>query len=206
MAYSLDFPELKPEHVRGAQLYANRYELVRGLRLIAGCAVVEVGVAHGEFSEFLIKELNPAKFVAIDLFDMERYPTHWGTPQELIFQGKTHYQFYKDRFAHLGDRVTLKRGLSHVRLVELPFHAFDLIYVDAGHDYENVKRDGVLSISKLKPSGTIIFNDYVMYDPFINSEYGVVQAVNEIVDEGGWKVTGFALEKNMFCDIAIQRA
>jgi len=45
-----------------------------------------------------------------------------------------------------------------------------------------------------------------MYDPFINSEYGVVQAVNKIVDEGGWKVTGFALEKNMFCDIAIQRA
>ncbi|MCM2511256.1 hypothetical protein ACVCIC_04940 [Burkholderia glumae] len=44
-----------------------------------------------------------------------------------------------------------------------------------------------------------------MYDPFVKAEYGIVPVVNEMVVNQGWKVIGFALQKDMFCDIAIQR-
>ena len=206
MAYKhTQFPELRPEHFNDAKLFVNRHEMIKGLGLPAGGAICEVGVAHGEFSQFLIETLKPAQFVAIDLFEMEKYPVHWGVPQEVLLQGKTHHQFYRDRFASMGDRMTILRGLSFERLQEIPHASCDMIYIDAAHDYENVKRDAELSQHALKADGTLIFNDYVMYDPFIDAEYGVVQAVNEFIVAGGWSVVGFALQHSMFCDIAIRR-
>ena len=50
--------------------------------------------------------------------------------------------------------------------------------------------------------GIVIFNDYVLWDPFMNTEYGVVQAVNQFLAEGGWTIVGFAFQPHMFCDIA----
>ena len=202
----MSFPELTPEHVSGARLFANRREMLVSLCIPKGGAIAEIGVAQGDFSAFLIEHLRPSKFVAIDIFDMEKYPVHWGIPQEVMFEGLTHFEFYKRRFNRFGATVSLLRGLSHKCLATLPDQSFDLIYIDAAHDYENVKRDGELAQQKIKKNGLVVFNDYVMYDPFIGAEYGVVQAVNELLSRGGWQVIGFALEKNMFCDIAIQRS
>ena len=207
MTYSrVDFPELKPEYISGARLFANRREMLKSLRVPRDGIIAEVGVAQGDFSAFLIEHLKPSKFIAIDLFEMEKYPVHWGIPQEVMFKGLTHFEFYKQRFASFGDVVSVLRGFSQDCLVTLPDQSFDMIYIDAGHDYDNVKRDGELSQKKVKRDGIIVFNDYVMYDPFIGTEYGVVQAVNELLAQGGWRVIGFALEKNLFCDIAIQRS
>lgn len=207
MQYSrVDFPELRPEHVSGAGLFANRREMLGSLELPRAGAIAEVGVAHGDFSEFLIERLKPAKFVAIDLFEMEKSPIHWGIPQEVMFKGMTHLEFYRQRMAPFGEVVSILQGLSRDCLAKLPNQSFDMIYVDAGHDYENVKRDSELAQQKIKRGGVIVFNDYVMYDPFTGTEYGVVQAVNELLAQGGWRVVGFALEKCLFCDIAIRRS
>jgi hypothetical protein len=117
----------------------------------------------------------------------------------------SHYDFYRARFAPRSDQVAIHRGFSHEQLRLFPDEFFDLIYVDAAHDYESVKRDGELAQQKVTKTGIVVFNDYTMYDPLLGVEYGVVQAVNEILASGGWSVIGFALDRVMFCDIAIQR-
>ena len=200
-----DFPAIRPESVTGARLYADRLQMVRSLGIPHFGAIAEVGVAHGDFTDFLLRELEPAHFYAIDLFEMEKVPVHWGIKQEVLFQGKTHYDFYCNRFNNLGARISILRGDSTARIADLPDASLDMIYIDANHSYEFVSKEAALSASKIKPDGTLIFNDYIAYDPFAKCEYGVIQAVNEIIDSG-WRVTGFALEKNMFCDIAIRRA
>ena len=200
-----DYPPLSPESVRDARLYGNREDMIRCLGIPRGAPIAEVGVAHGEFSEFLIETLAPSQFYAVDLFEMEQIPIHWGTPQEVLFQGKSHLDFYRSRFARLGSRLTLLRGDSAESARSIPDKLLALAYIDAGHKYENVAADAAVCVQKVRPDGFLIFNDYVVYDPFIDEEYGVVAAVNELVAKGEWCIVGFALQKHMFCDIALRR-
>lgn len=202
---NVNIPELKPEHFQNGRLYADRREMIKNLGVAIGASIAELGVAQGDFSQFLIDELKPSKFLAIDLFEMEKFPVHWGIPQEILLKGMTHFDYYADRFSHLSDKVQLIRGLSSRTLPDLQDESLDLIYIDAGHDYEHVSSDSLICSRKIKPDGILVFNDYVLFDPFLEKEYGVVQAVNELLQDSDWKVIGFALQKHMFCDIAIRK-
>ncbi len=82
---------------------------------------------------------------------------------------------------------------------------FDLVYIDAGHFYPDVKADAREAARIVKPDGTLIFNDYTMADHLTRTMYGVVHAVNELVVSTDWKVVGFALNYSMYCDIALRR-
>src|SRR5215469_12307666 len=96
-----DFPTLEPMHLRHAGLYANRYELVKSMKFLRGGIIAEIGVARGDFSEFLIETLRPELFVGFDIFRMHEYPENWGVPSDLLFAGKTHLEFYQERFRNL---------------------------------------------------------------------------------------------------------
>ena len=66
---SMDFPALEARHLAGAGLFANREALIASLPLAAGGTIAEIGVAHGEFSEFLLGglvKLRPGKGVVDD--------------------------------------------------------------------------------------------------------------------------------------------
>lgn len=194
---------LRPRDVAGARLFADREQMMASLDVPEGGVIAEVGVATGDFSEVMLKYLRPKKFVAFDVFTMHEFPIFWGIPSEVLFDGLTHLEFYKRRFSDRPE-VVLEAGLSLDGLARYDDNTFDLVYIDAGHDYESVRRDAELSRDKLKDGGILVFNDYTMYDHLIGTPYGIVQVVNEVVVNDGWHVVGFALQRDMFCDIAIQ--
>ena len=200
-----DYPAIAAEHLVSARVHANRAEMVLALeqRLPRNPVVCEVGVALGDFSEFLLSALRPREFVGMDLFGLHELETLWGQPTAKIFGGKTHAQFYRDRFA--AHPVRVFEGDSAAALASLPDASTDLIYIDGDHSYEGVKRDTAQAIRKVKPDGLLIYNDYIMYDHLQGGEYGVVPAVNELVAESDWRIVGYALQHRMFCDIALQR-
>ena len=129
----------------------------------------------------------------------------WGRLSSEIFGSQTHEEFYRARLQADRDRMLVCKGLSHEMLRGFPGGHFDLIYVDAGHDYTSVANDAAISALKVKPHGVIVFNDYTMVDFVAAIPYGVVPAVNELIRAGGWKVIGFALQHHMYCDIALRR-
>jgi len=178
--------------------------MLAGIGCPSNGIVCEVGVALGDFSIRMIELLTPRVFVAFDIFAMHEEPVHWGRSSQELFGGLTHQEFYRRRLLPYGSTVAIEQGLSHEALARYPDRHFDLIYLDAGHTYEAVSKDAEISARKVKPGGLVVFNDYTLYDPFLRADYGVVEAVNQLVVAGGWQVVGFALEANMFCDIAIQ--
>lgn len=201
-----EYPAVTSQHLASARLYANRADMVLALkdRLPASPRICEVGVALGDFSEFLINALQPSEFLAMDLFGLDKYESLWGTPTSEIFRGKTHAQYYQDRFA--SPKVRVFNGDSVEALSSLSDQSLDLIYIDGDHSYEGVKADTTQAIRKVTAAGLLIFNDYLLYDHIQKGEFGVVQAVNELVNSSDWRIVGFALQHAMFCDIALQRA
>lgn len=197
--------ELKQEHCAGARLFANRYELIASMKLPANPVVTEVGVGVGDFSAFIFEQLRPSHFHAFDIFRMHELDEFWGVPRKQVFGDLTHEQFFRQRFADQTDRLTVYEGDSRETLERLPDQSQDLIYIDANHDLEPVRAEAAIAMRKIKSGGVIVFNDYTSYDQYLGIPYGVVQAVNEVLQSGNWYVVGFALQPSMFCDIAIRR-
>jgi hypothetical protein len=135
---------------------------------------------------------------------MHLFPVHWGRTSKELFGSLTHLETYENRFNSFKE-LRVYKDFSDVGLSKLEDEKYDLIYLDAAHDYKHVTQDAIVAAKKIKKNGILVFNDYIMWDPFIDAEYGVVQVVNKMLDSGGWEVVGFAFERNLFCDIAIKQ-
>jgi hypothetical protein len=195
---------LTKQHVNGARLFANRRDAIQDY--VRGGTFVEVGVALGEFSQFVIDNCRPEKFYAIDIFEMHTWPSMWGKSSAEVFGSLTHEEQYRNRFEaeiSAGKMNVLSQD-SREALASIPEKTADLVYIDAWHKYENVKAELEECKRILSPNGLVVLNDYIMYDYFAHTKYGVVQAVNEFVVQNNWCVEFFALDAHMFCDIAIR--
>ncbi len=58
-------------------------------------------------------------------------------------------------------------------------HSFDLVFVDANHNYEYVKQDTETAFQLVRPGGIIIWDDYV-WDERYSHCAGVTKCLNEI--------------------------
>jgi hypothetical protein len=200
-----DYPSLSAEHVAGARLYANRVDALCEVPT-NGC-IAEVGVAAGDFTETLLRELTPRRFDAYDIFLLHHEPHLWGRSTEEWFGGRTHREFYEWRFAHEIKAGTLGifEGDSSTRLAERPSPHYDMIYIDGDHSLDGVRRDTEASIPRLTDDGLLVFNDYIMMDHMTIAPYGIVPVVNDLCANQGWNVAYFALQHGLFCDIALKR-
>jgi hypothetical protein len=178
--------KLRPEHMSDARLYADRYDYLNHLPKHG--RVAEVGVWKGNFSDMILRQTQPAQLHLFDL-DFTRFAV-------------------KDRFAAeaAADRVVFHDGDAAKTMDAMPDAYFDWIYIDAGHDYASVKADALAGARKVKPGGLLIFNDYIFWSHTESRPYGVVQAVNELCTQDGWRVRAFCLQPEMYCDIALVKA
>ncbi len=60
----------------------------------------------------------------------------------------------------LADKVRVIKDRSQIRLRNLPFESFDVVYIDGSHIAKDVLTDAVLSWDLLRDEGFIIFDDY----------------------------------------------
>ena len=200
-----DYPTLEAKHLDNPRLFANRKDLISGMRSVEGGVIAEVGVAHGLLSEYLLNELRPRKFVAFDTFTMHETDTYCNVPTNILFNNMRHLDYYRQKFADRGSQVAIEVGRSNLNLAKYPDKSFDLIFIDADHSYEGVKQDANLAKEKVTDNGVIVFNNYVAFDFFMGERYGVIRAVNELIINSDWRVCGLSLQTAMYCDIAIHK-
>jgi len=120
-----------------------------------------------------------------------------------------HRQWYEDRFKEeiANGIMELRQGMSWDCISEFPDKYFDYVYVDAGHDYQSIKKDIDALSSKVKNGCFIQFNDYCIGGPF-TQPYGIIRAVNSFVNSGTHLVKYFCLNREQYLigtfDIVIQ--
>lgn len=198
-----------PQHcLDNSKLYSDRYRLIGSLP--KNTSVAEIGVAHGDFSEALITALRPKYFAALDTFEGDVRTFGIGRQDaESVLQGKTHFQFYKERLTELAMKhrfeLEIRKGTSWEEIGKLG-REIDIFYLDAGHAFEEVLGDVQACLKKITRHGFLVFNDYCWGNLSSGCVYGVIPVVNALCSTGKWNVHSIALEVGMFCDIALQRS
>jgi hypothetical protein len=82
-------------------------------------------------------------------------------------------EIFDERFDK-SDKVIKTKSFSYDIVKEFDNGSLDIVYVDALHDYDNVKRDIIEWLPKVKKSGFLCGHDYWKKFP------GVIRAVNEL--------------------------
>jgi ubiquinone/menaquinone biosynthesis C-methylase UbiE len=177
-------PSLDTIHLDGCQIVPDRYRLLDYLPKHA--VVCEVGTDKGEFARCILNQTSPTELHIIDI-SFERFD---------------HDTFQAVDIGQVSKTYEMD---SYECLLTFPDHYFDWIYIDANHYYEAVKRDLAAAKTKVKENGYIVCNDYTSWSPSSMSKCGVAKAVNEFCIADYWKFVFFALQGNMYCDVALQR-
>jgi hypothetical protein len=177
-------PQLGDEHVRRCIVVPDRLALLE--RLPKGGVVAEVGTLQGEFARDILRITEPQE---LHLIDHETHPRVVTLTEDPSLRDRVHF--------HHQDSVEA--------LQTFPDQYFDWIYIDAQHAYDGVKRDIGVARRKVKDSGLLVFNDYIVWSYVEMEPYGVVAAVNELCTEDKWEMIYLALPSHMYCDVALRK-
>lgn len=130
----------------------------------------EIGVAEGFFSRDICEKWKPSKHYLVDNWSPIGAKGDGSFPKE--WHDKNHSDAI-DRMKPFENISMFLIGPSYTMALMVPDLSLDIVYIDADHSYEGVKKDLESWFPKVKIGGVIAGHDY------INPAYGVLQAVNE---------------------------
>ncbi len=140
----------------------------------------EIGVKHGQFSEYLLEQWKGKTLYSIDAwreFSQETYRD--GANVSQVEQDRI-YSNTMLRLSKFGPRAKIIRGLSTEVANQFQDAQLDFAYIDAAHDYENVTADLNAWLPKIKKGGILAGHDY-MDSTWKSTDFGVKSAVDEFV-------------------------
>lgn len=144
---------------------------------------VEVGSWKGRSSVYMGVEIfNSNKHIKFDCIDLWEYDSSQNDLQEHMYNGL--YETFLNNIKPLGNTINPIKGKSVECAKSYPDKSIDFVFIDAAHDYENVKADISAWLPKVKPNGIIAGHDF-------DSSQGVRDAVKEFfsdftTSEGCW--------------------
>jgi hypothetical protein len=145
-------------------LYSNMVEIAA-----PKAHFVEVGVWKGRSASFLATEIiNSGKIISLDLVDT------WNGSEEHTPLQEDLYGIFMKNINPVISYVNIKRMESLSAAATYEDGTLDFVFIDAAHDYENVKADITAWLPKVKPGGYLAGHDYPSWE-------GVVKAVDELL-------------------------
>lgn len=143
---------------------------------------VEIGSWMGKSASYMAVEIvNSNKNIKFDCIDT------WEGSVEHVDRDEVKDNTLFDKF--ISNIETVKNVINPIRMPSLDAvnlyddNSLDFVFIDASHDYENVKKDIIAWYPKVKSNGLFAGHDY---DP---SWEGVVRAVDEFINERGYTLS-----------------
>jgi len=147
--------------------------------------IAEVGVWQGQMSRWLLTCLPKAEVHLIDPWQAADPGSTWyqhgdrfaKRPQE---QHDIHYALVAKMCEDFAPRAKQYRGFSTDSAGLFPDGFFDVVFIDAAHDYQNVKRDIHAWHKKVRSGGYLSGHDYRVGGNYFGLVRGVEEATSEL--------------------------
>jgi predicted O-methyltransferase YrrM len=150
--------------------YEDLYSLVVS-KFPTNSHFVEVGVWKGMSACFMAVEIiNSNKNIKFDCVDTWEYVPTSSELNEDKFENL--YNIFLNNIEPVKDKINIIKGISWEAASNYEDNSLDFVFIDAGHDYESVKKDLATWAPKVKSTGIISGHDY-------HYDCGVYPAVNE---------------------------
>ena len=149
---------------------------------------IEIGVATGNYSQILLDNTKLKKIYFVDTwkyFSDGEYKDPCNVKQK---KQNARYHSVVKRLSPYGERAEIIKGDCSELVHDFPDEYFDLVYIDANHEYKYIKRDMADWYPKVKVGGVFAGHDYVTITDE-NKLCGVEQAVNEFCELHGLEVS-----------------
>lgn len=149
---------------------------------------VEIGVWKGHSITYLANKLKNREFVkiyAVDIFEELYAKTNYSNQDETIKNDVgciTDIYNYNLRNKGVREMITDIKSISWEAASNFNDESLDFVFIDAGHDYESVKKDITNWLPKIKKGGIISGHDYFNSIEF-GGNFGVKRAVDEFFGE-----------------------
>lgn len=160
---------------------------------------LEIGVWKGEFTEEIIKIVQPKRLYLLDpwIFQpnspdgKENYSTRWygGSAAKSQKDMDSIYQNVCNQFKNNAN-ITIFKAFSADLPTLLPEYTLDWTYIDGNHSYDYVMKDLELSFKLVKENAMITGDDF--------SHPGVQKAVFEFHDKYKLHITNLDLFEDQF--------
>lgn len=140
----------------------RRWDVISSFMLEQGYkTLVEVGCKEGRTTGHILKTVPDSRVIAVD-------PWCSMPAQKAITGGETYEEWdfakieaeFKENVGEWGDHVRMLRMTSALAAEEVKGAVTDVVFIDAAHDYENVKIDIRLWWPKIRPGGMLVGHDF----------------------------------------------
>lgn len=150
----------------------NREALAKHFAELGFNVGAEVGVCYGAYTEKLYNNIPGLLLFAVDSWDNVE------TRHREKVHGRNVEWFFRNRLANWRPIVIKKTSVEAAKFIA--DGSLDFVYIDAAHDYENVKADINAWAPKVRKGGIVSGDDYYV---FPHGNDGVIKAVDEYVKE-----------------------
>jgi hypothetical protein len=197
-------------------IMGTRHDLIRNIPPKGVWA--EVGVYRGDFSRSVLDLCDPSEFYLIDSWEYDfkshsPFPTMTENYSEFV--GKVHWDHFGDDPSATQEknykyvlslfakdkRVKIIRQNSYAAISELKDKYFDVIYIDANHQYEFVLRDMMEARHKIKSGGIMLLNDFYEGPGGAEQNLGVMCAATTFVKRFDYYY--LAMSHGAYADVAL---
>jgi Methyltransferase domain len=170
-----------------------------GSLLKPGAICAEIGVWRGYFSVQML-QWPVEKLVLVDAWRRQV----WSADEQV--SDEEHEKNYAETMYNVRgslDRVVVMRMTSAEAAKMFPVSYFDLVNIDACHDYPHVTEDLTLWGPLVKPDGFLCGHDYTKNADAKKWGFGVVEAVDDFCIKSEWEMTHLTQED--FASYVLQR-
>jgi hypothetical protein len=139
---------------------------------------VEVGVAKGDFSEYLLQHSKLEKLYSIDAWSTDLEAMRAFRTKSAVAQTSTNYDDAIRRLARFGDRSQIIKNLSENAVKIIPDDSLDFVYLYGSHKFSGFAMDLVGWWPKLRAGGIFAGHDFLEH-----KNYQVIQCVKGFAKE-----------------------